>query len=70
MKLLNKYNKSITYYCVIDKLSLSSYLVDDKSKCFKQRKTARVYAKEQELLTGRPMIVFKQTYQVKRNVLK
>lgn len=70
MKLLNKYSKSITYYCVIDKLSLTSCLVDDKSKCFKQRKAARVYAKEQELLTDRPMIVFKQTYQVKRNVLK
>lgn len=70
MKLLNKYTKSVTYYCVIDKLSLTSCLVDDKSKCFKQRKTARVYAKEQEILTGRPMIVFNQTYQVKRNVLK
>lgn len=70
MKLLNKYVKSITYYCVIDKLSLTSDLIDDKSKCFKQRKAARAYAKEQELLTDRPMIVFKQVYQVKRNVLK
>ena len=70
MKLLNKYDKSITYYCVIDKLSLKLNLIDDKSKCFKQRKAARAYAKEQETLVNRPMIIFKQAYQVKRNVLK
>ena len=63
--------KRVTYYSVIDELvTHAGDWSDDRTHIFKHQRDAKIYARQQMLLTGRKMFLMETPYNVRKDVVK